>query len=428
MEASLPLDAAALDSFGVPDEFKMAGTVPATVTYIVANDNTASLVLKGDITPAGFTLPVIGYEKLPHTPGTLDISLRFKGGQLSKVTNLDLQTDKAHIKGGMSFASDGKTLKSADFKPVKLGDTDVSLAADSRGSEGYDVKVTGAQFDASAFLADSKTPNSDAEAARKVTPLTLSMDIDRLITGRDRSIGKMRLFMRRNTWSRIDQLEVDGVSGGQPVTLRYLPAAKGHTLNFEADNAGAALSALGIANGVRGGRVTVSGQPNGSARNLQGSVILTDFSLVDVPVLGKLLNALSLGGFFELLNGKGIAFKKMRCDFWWTDRGQPDTDKNVRLLTLKNGQTSGASLGLTFEGTIDNWRNTLDMSGTIIPISGLNKMLSVIPLVGDVLTGGGKGVFAATYTIRGPKDKPDVSVNPLSVLAPGILRKIFFEH
>jgi hypothetical protein len=117
----------------------------------------------------------------------------------------------------------------------------------------------------------------------------------------------------------------------------------------------------------------------------------------------------------------------MRADYWWIDQGQPETNRNVRLIKIKDGQTSGASLGLTFEGRIDKWANTLDIGGTIIPVSDLNKLVSAIPLVGDILTGGGGGVFAATYTIQGPKDQPTVMVNPLSVLAPGILRKLFFE-
>ena len=430
VEASLPLDAAALTAFGVPDTLKVTGTIPAKMTYTVGSDGKALLVFKGDITPAGFSLPIGGYEKKPQTTGTLDMSLLLKGDQISKITGIDLETDKARIKGDMNFLSDGKTLKSASFGRVKLGDTDIALTITSRGSEGYDVKAMGAQFDASSFFSDSNTPNSDADAAIKTTPISLSMDVDRLVTGKDKSIDKLHLFMRRNMWSRIDQLSVDGISGGQPVTLRYTPGPQGHTLSFEADNAGAALRAMGIANGVRGGKVIVNGLPDAQdpgRRNMHGTAIMTDFTLVNAPVLGKLLNALSLNGFMELLNGKGIAFKKMRCDFWWTDKGQPVTAKNVRLLTIRDGQTSGASLGLTFEGSIDNWRNTLDLNGTIIPVSDVNKLLAVIPLVGDILTGGGKGVFAATYTIRGPKDRPDVSVNPLSVLAPGILRKIFFE-
>jgi len=139
------------------------------------------------------------------------------------------------------------------------------------------------------------------------------------------------------------------------------------------------------------------------------------------------LNALSLSGMIDLLNGKGVSFKKMRADFRWDDRGPPESEAVLRRIVVKNGQTAGASLGLTFEGVIDDWAGMVDMSGTIIPVSDLNKMIGSIPLVGDILTGGGKAVFAATYTVKGQKSNPDVTVNPLAVLAPGILRKLFFE-
>jgi hypothetical protein len=36
-------------------------------------------------------------------------------------------------------------------------------------------------------------------------------------------------------------------------------------------------------------------------------------------------------------------------------------------------------------------------------------------------------VFAATYKVEGDAKKTKITINPLSVLAPGILRKIFFE-
>jgi hypothetical protein len=53
-------------------------------------------------------------------------------------------------------------------------------------------------------------------------------------------------------------------------------------------------------------------------------------------------------------------------------------------------------------------------------------VLGNIPLLGTILTGPeGGGVFAANYRMRGAIDNPDVSVNPLSTLAPGILRNIF---
>ena len=98
------------------------------------------------------------------------------------------------------------------------------------------------------------------------------------------------------------------------------------------------------------------------------------------------------------------------------------------MIVLKDGRTSGNSLGLTFDGTFDNAAQTLDVAGTVIPLSGINKAIGSIPLVGDILTGGTGSLFAATYTMKGKAAEAEVSVNPLSVLTPGILRRILFEE
>ena len=69
----------------------------------------------------------------------------------------------------------------------------------------------------------------------------------------------------------------------------------------------------------------------------------------------------------------------------------------------------------------------MDLSGTIVPLSAVNKMLSSIPLIGTILSGGSDSVFAATYTMKGETENPETVVNPLAALTPGILRRILFE-
>ncbi len=60
-----------------------------------------------------------------------------------------------------------------------------------------------------------------------------------------------------------------------------------------------------------------------------------------------------------------------------------------------------------------------------MPAYTLNSLLGRIPLVGDILTGGeGGGVFAVDFSLSGALDKPKIQVNPLSALAPGILRNL----
>ncbi|MEE8351889.1 MAG: hypothetical protein V3R37_06860, partial [Rhodospirillales bacterium] len=57
----------------------------------------------------------------------------------------------------------------------------------------------------------------------------------------------------------------------------------------------------------------------------------------------------------------------------------------------------------------------------------INSALGNIPLLGQIFTGGeeGGGVFAFNYSMSGSRNNPEVNVNPLSALTPGIFRNVF---
>ena len=102
---------------------------------------------------------------------------------------------------------------------------------------------------------------------------------------------------------------------------------------------------------------------------------------------------------------------------------------NRQRLGLDDVRTAGGALGLNVEGELDFATNRMNLRGTVVPFSFFNAVIGVIPIVGDVLTGGkGGGVVAATYQAKGKIDDPEISVNPVSFLAPGILRRIFFQN
>jgi len=70
------------------------------------------------------------------------------------------------------------------------------------------------------------------------------------------------------------------------------------------------------------------------------------------------------------------------------------------LLTVREGVVKGPSIGLTIEGNLDFNANQVRMSGTIIPIYGLNNMFGQIPLFGIFLGGGSnEGLFGVTYEV-----------------------------
>ena len=59
----------------------------------------------------------------------------------------------------------------------------------------------------------------------------------------------------------------------------------------------------------------------------------------------------------------------------------------------------------------------INMQGVITPVYLLNG-------IGSVLTRKGEGLFGFNYKLRGLAADPKVSVNPLSGLAPGMLRNV----
>ena len=67
----------------------------------------------------------------------------------------------------------------------------------------------------------------------------------------------------------------------------------------------------------------------------------------------------------------------------------------------------------------------MDIAGTLVPAYTLNSVIGDIPLLGLLVGGAGQGLFAANFRMYGPRDEPHVSVNPLSTLAPGVLRNLF---
>ena len=56
----------------------------------------------------------------------------------------------------------------------------------------------------------------------------------------------------------------------------------------------------------------------------------------------------------------------------------------------------------------------------------LNNLLSNVPLLGPLLTGGKNGgVFAIAYRLDGPLDDLKTDVNMMSAMTPGALRELF---
>src|SRR5262249_5694235 len=65
------------------------------------------------------------------------------------------------------------------------------------------------------------------------------------------------------------------------------------------------------------------------------------------------------------------------------------------------------------------------LRGTLVPLYGPNNLLGQLPIVGLFLGGEKEGLVGITYQVVGKPGNPVLRINPISALAPGILRKVF---
>jgi len=132
--------------------------------------------------------------------------------------------------------------------------------------------------------------------------------------------------------------------------------------------------------------------------------------------LAQMLSIASLQGLFNTLGGEGLQFDNFVVPFALTDGA----------LQIRDARVSGPGLGMTGAGEIRFSDRALDLDGALVPAYTANSILGDIPVIGDIFVGKkGEGIFALSYTVKGPFDKTQVIVNPLSALTPGFLRGIF---
>ncbi|MFP4314274.1 MAG: DUF3971 domain-containing protein [Alphaproteobacteria bacterium] len=423
-EISLNADAELRRHFGIDLSEFIEGAVPVDLIYTSTPNNRAEIFVKADVTPATFFVEPFKYNKPPGRKAEASLTVELANNTVQSVRGLKASAQGFKIDGGSLYfqeAGQNRELAQAVIDRFVIGETIASLTVDIAPSGLMKILLEGPFLDLRPFVADDE---NEGEKSYDGPPQIISVSVDQMRTADEQTVQYAKIYADIDRKGRFNQLEMDAIAGSGDIYMRYKPDVQGRrTFRFEADDAGATLRAFDVYRNIRGGKLVIYGEPISGVydRNIVGVAQITDFKVVDAPSLARLLGALSLPGVLQLLNNDGLSFAKLEAGFDWLYRPQG------ALLVLKDGRTSGNSLGLTFDGVIDNAAMTVNLSGTIIPLSGINKVISSIPLVGDILSGGSGAIFAATYSMEGPSENPRILVNPLSVLTPGILRRILFE-
>lgn len=374
--------------------------------------------------------------------------LLFDNSGLLAINGVVFDAGDFTARGAFSVDPESQNVSSATFSELRLRQSFLVNTTLRGYGEGLEVRIGGGELDLSAVLADDEEdevaqeePETQTQEEVSYTPLRVAGDrLDRIVLGEGRFLENVGFELQRGTqgW---EVIKIDGRvpralwrANGQSVEedaaiaeKRFLvdfgpgvdaerPAEYG--LIFRADDAGALLRALDWVDTLEGGQLEVRGHspaplPKGP---LEASIEGVNYRLVNAPILARLLSAALLTGIGDLLSGDGIGFNRFTGDFVFAD--------DVMRTDLLRAY--GPGLGITIKGSADFEDDQLDIGGTLVPAYSVNRILGKIPILGAILTGGeGGGVIGVVYSMEGPLDAPEISVNPLSALTPGFLRGLF---
>lgn len=426
-EAALSaLDRQVLDLDIVPlKEPFLSGPTGASVivTQLLSGQSTLGATL--DLTPSTMRLPGFEWDKAAGTPGRATLSaLLGEGGSLREITRFTVSAgNDMAMTGDVSLLPEGGVNR-VTLETATVGETTFSGGASFRPDGGIDVDVGGAAFDAVPFFAAATSGDDEASTmgdtgTTDLPPLSVRAQFDVVWIAEDATLENAVAHLIRDEtgWQAMDISAL--AEGAAPVRFQYRPAAGGlgHAFTLDSAVAGVVLRTVNVLDTVRGGTLSVRGtvMPD---ETVSGLAEIRDFRLTDAPVLAKVLSVAALTGILESLTGEGLAFSRALAPF----------EIKNGVLGLTDARAYGPSLGLTAEGYIGlSEPEMVDVRGTVVPLYAVNSLLGNIPVLGDLITGGaeGGGLFAAVYTAKGPVSEPSVSVNPLSVLAPGFLRNLF---
>ncbi len=397
VSAQIALSQATLDAFNIAlPPGTVRGEGQGNLQLDLQRGEAPAYRLTSDLRGIALALPQVGVSKSPQQQGALDIAGRF--GDNPSIESLEVAGGGLSASGRIELNAAGQ-LEAARFSRVQVGNwLDAPVTLRGRGA-GRPVGV-----EVSGGLLDLRRAQFGPPSGGAGGPLAVSLDRLQVTEG-------LALRGFRGEFSSTGGLSgqfTARVNDGPGVRGTVAPQNGRTALRIQSDDAGGAVRAAGfLKNGV-GGDLDLRLLPAGTAGSFDGFLSIRNIRVRDAPAMAALLDAISVVGLLQQLDGQGLAFEEVNAKF----RLSPSQ------VVVTEANAVGPGLGISLDGIYTLASKSFDFQGVVSPFYLINS-------IGSVLTRRGEGLIGFNFTITGASDAPSVSVNPLSALTPGMFRELF---
>ena len=398
IEGTVTLSQAAVEEFGLGLPRSMvSGQGPGQVSVTLPRDGVGRLRLTSDLRGVVLALPELGWRKGANAAGSLAAEVTL--GPVPQVTALRIEGAGLKAVGQVRLKASGD-LDKATFSQVTLGGwLNGTVEITGRGARPVGLAVTSGSIDIRKF-----PENRGSSGSADGSPITVALDALRITDG-------IRLTGFRGDFSLgggFNGAFNGRINGKTAITGVVAPSPNGSAVRVQGRDAGDTMRAAGMFSSAYGGALDMTLIPRATSGQYDGTATITNLRVRYGNVMADLLSAISIVGLLDQLNGDGIVFSDAQADFLLTPNA----------IEVKKGSAVGASMGVSMAGIYHSDTSRLEMTGVVSPIYLLNG-------IGAILTRKGEGLFGFAYRLRGTAEAPEVKVNPLSILTPGMFRDLF---
>ena len=277
---------------------------------------------------------------------------------------------------------------------------------------GKKISIKGSQFDATnlpkILNQETKTNNfSNVSKEIEIDIATVTAPLSEKLLG-FRLIGQVD----NGKLTKISSKSSFGNNNFLDITMKKNENTKKKYLEIYSDLTKPLLTEFSFFKGLVGGKLSFTSiiDKENSSSNLK----IENFKVVNAPGMVKLLSLADLGGLADLAEGEGISFDILEINM----------EKNKNDLILNEILALGPSISVLMEGYQN--QSVTSLRGTLVPAKTINKMISKIPLIGDIVIPKevGEGLFGISFKMKGPPGKIKTTINPIRTLTPRFIQKI----
>jgi hypothetical protein len=417
-EAELRLQAvfddAARSRFGFDFNGALKGPIPIRLGGKIPSspDQDSRFAIEADLAQAKVDNLLPGWVKDAQKPARANFTMATRKGANTRIDDIVIEGAGASVKGSVELDANSDVV-GANFPVFGMSSDDKASLKVERLPDGpLRVTMRGDVYDGRTFVKNLMGGTGAPRSKPGIADLDLDVKIGAVAGFHGEALRALDLRMQKRA-GVIKSFALSakhGVDAALTGDLRG-PAGGRQVLYVQSADAGALLRFTDTYPRIIGGQLWAAmdpPSPNQSATQ-EGLLNIRDFVVRGEAALDRVV-----AGAPGVVPA-GVEFSRMRVEFL----------RSPGKFTVRDAVVRGPVMGATMDGVLDYAANDVHLRGTFVPLYGLNNMFGQIPIVGLFLGGDKEGLVGITFEVVGPTGAPVLRVNPISALAPGLVRKVF---